>query len=112
MAVDDPADRGQTDARAGKLVPGVQALESAEELPRIGHIETDAVVADEEGPSAVDVRRAKFDPGLRASGRELPGIVEEVVQDDPEQALVAAGFQPGRDDDTDGSVAARRRLES
>jgi hypothetical protein len=41
VAVDDPLPGGQADPRSGELLPAVQPLEHAEELPRKSRIQTD-----------------------------------------------------------------------
>src|SRR3546814_3089099 len=53
MARDDTLDAGQADAGAGELGRCMQALEHAEQLVRIGHVEPGAVVADAEPVAAV-----------------------------------------------------------
>src|SRR3546814_3181836 len=45
MARDDPLDAGQADAGAGELGRRMQALEHAEQLVRIGHVQPGAGVA-------------------------------------------------------------------
>src|SRR5437868_3170403 len=50
----------QPDAGAGELAFAVQALKGAEELVRIRRIESGAVVAYEEGASAVDDSAAEL----------------------------------------------------
>jgi hypothetical protein len=55
MPVRDPMHRGKANAGAGKSCFGVLSLERREELSRVGHIESGAVVAHEvRGDAACD----------------------------------------------------------
>src|SRR6185312_4295664 len=47
VASDDPLDRGEADAGAGKLLVAVEALERTEQAVGVLHVEAGAVVADE-----------------------------------------------------------------
>ena len=53
MAVNDPLHGCQTDARATKLALIVQTLEGLEQITRVRHVKTRAVVAHEIGSGAV-----------------------------------------------------------
>src|ERR1043166_7441722 len=46
VAMNDPLHGGQAHARAFELVRGVKPLKCAEQLIRVGHVETRAIVAD------------------------------------------------------------------
>src|SRR6266436_1177102 len=59
----NPPHLGQTHANAFKLRAGMQPLEDAEELGPILHVETDAVIADEDNRFLVGGGRADFNPG-------------------------------------------------
>src|SRR4051812_9315998 len=47
MLVDDALDRRQADPSAFEFFPPVKALEHAEQLARVLHVESDAIIADE-----------------------------------------------------------------
>ena len=66
MPANDPVDRRQPDAGALEFRRRMQALKHAEQLRRIGHVETGAVVAHEIGARLV-VSDADFDPRLGAA---------------------------------------------
>src|SRR5436190_1105412 len=70
VALGDARDGGQPDAGAGELGLGVQALEHAEQLVAVRHVEAGAVVADEVRGDAVDDGLAELDPRLGALRRE------------------------------------------
>src|SRR5438445_13742994 len=97
VAVDDAAGRGQADAGAWELVPAVQALEGAEEPVGIDHVETDPVVLDEDARLAVDHLAADRDLRRAPQAAELPGVVDQVGEQDPNQPLVACRRGAWRD---------------
>ena len=78
VPLDDAADGRQADAGALELVVPVQALEHAEQLARIAHVEADAVVADEDVLLAVRVADADLDHRVRPRPRVLHGVVDQV----------------------------------
>src|SRR6185312_15404903 len=88
VAADDPMYRRQSDARALEFAFGVQALEGAEELAGILHVEPRAVVPDE-----IDGRRgglsADLDPGRVATARELPRVLEEGFESKSQETRVS-----------------------
>src|SRR5713226_10052427 len=94
---DDAHDGGEPDARALELGRGVQALEHAEQLVRVLHVEAGAVVPDHEGPAAVDVDGAEFDARLRLLGGVLPAVAEEILEDNPQQTGVSLRLEPRGD---------------
>src|SRR3990170_1342988 len=88
VAVDDPLDNGQADARPFVLLGPVQALEDRKELVRVAHVEADAVVPDEPGGLAPLRPAADLDLRRLAPPRELQGVGEQVDQDLPEERRV------------------------
>ena len=93
MPEHDPLGDGQADAGALEFLAGVQPAEGGEQLGGVGHVEAGAVVPDEEGPLAVPQPGAELDPGGRRPGGILPGVVQQVLQGDAHQPLVAEGPQ-------------------
>src|SRR5450755_2866191 len=89
VPVDDALHGGEADAGALELELAVQPLKGAEELVGVLHVEAGAVVANEESAA----EPAKRDQRGRILGGELPGVAEEVLQGNPEQARVAVGHQ-------------------
>src|SRR5262249_11465118 len=79
----------------------------AEELRRERHIEAGPVVADEVRGSGALLDGAEFDPGVRLSPRELPRIVEQVLDRRAEERAVALLGQSLVDDDLDDSIRLR-----
>src|SRR4029078_3952415 len=82
VALGDPRHGREADARAGVLGLGVQALEHAEQLVAIRHVEPGAVVAHEVGDRAVGGGLAELDPRRAALRGELPGVAEQVIERD------------------------------
>ena len=74
----------------GELLGGVQALERLEQLVGVGRVEARAVVAHEEDALAVALGSAPNSMcAVLAAGGELPGVAEQVLQDDVDE-------RPGR----------------
>src|SRR5881409_879722 len=69
---------GQADARAFELGRRVQALEHAEQLARVVHVEADAVVAHKERVGAIVESVAELDPRVGFLAAELGGVAEQV----------------------------------
>src|SRR6266436_4393537 len=63
VPLNNPPDVGQTHAKAFKIRTGMQPLKDAEEFGRVSHVETDAVIADEDNRLLVGGGRADFNPG-------------------------------------------------
>src|SRR5437868_11932158 len=91
MSLHDALNGSQADARAGKVGGGVQALENPEQVACIAWIESYAIVLHKKGPFAADAARAEADVGRRSPGGELPGVVEQILQNDLQQPQVAVG---------------------
>src|SRR5579859_1851665 len=104
VPVHDPPDRRQPDARPLELGRGVEALEDAEELRCVGHVEPGAVVADEVHRLAVLLRRAELDARVGPAARELPRVAEEVLEGCAEQGSIAGPREPVADDEFDVAV--------
>src|SRR5438552_10434343 len=62
VARGDPGDGREAHPGAGEVALGVQALEYAEQLVAVGHVEAGAVVAHEVGDLAALCGRADLDP--------------------------------------------------
>src|SRR5437899_4888785 len=88
MAVDDAAHGGQADAHARKLALAVQALEGAEQLVGIDHVEAHPVVPDEHPRVSIHHLDADLDPRRGLLGRELERVADEVGQEDARQARI------------------------
>jgi len=84
MALNDPLDGCESNARSGKLALRVEALESHKQLFAISGIETDSVIFDEEHVALGS------DLDLRHFGRsaEFDGISNQIVEDDADQLWV------------------------
>ncbi len=102
----------QADAGAGELVMGMQALEDAEQLVDVFHVETGAVVPDAIheflGRGSVGEMAADLDPGVAACRRELPRIRQQVGHDLLEQSRITLAIRQRVDADFDGARRIRR----
>src|SRR5688572_22934071 len=74
VAPHDAIHRGEPDPGALELFRRVQSLERSEQLVRIAHVETGAVVAHEERGSLAALVATDLDTGCVALARELPGV--------------------------------------
>src|SRR3989337_2188561 len=93
MAGDDPLDGGKADARSLELGAGVKALEDAEELVDLGHVEAHSVVPHEIAPLPVPLFAPELYSGRRLLAGELPGVLEEILDRDLQQPGIAASSQ-------------------
>lgn len=89
VAFDDALDDRQADAGAFKFLGAVQALEDAEQFVGVFHIETDAVVADENDGFIVHGAQADFNDGGFARPAVFDGIGKQVGKDLFEKARIA-----------------------
>src|SRR5579859_44732 len=78
MAMNDLLDGCQSDSGAWKIAFIVKALEGAEQLIGIFHIESGTVVAHKVNCWLRMVLDAKFDPGIRVFGCKFPRISEKI----------------------------------
>src|SRR5687768_12667231 len=85
MTLDDAAHRREADAGALVVRFHVEAMERLEQPLGVRHVETCAVVAYEECLLPIHDVLPEHDPGVGAPGRELPGIPQQVVEQDPHQ---------------------------
>src|SRR3954469_5374215 len=88
VAGNNTTHRREPDTRAGELRCLVQALENAEQLVGVGHVEADAVILDVE--RELEWRRlahADLYDGFLARGRVFHRVVEEVLPDEPDHVL-------------------------
>ncbi len=79
MAADDAADIGQADAGAFELFDVVQALEHAEQLVHVAHVEAAAVVAHEEVVFVVVSLVTNLDHRVFALAGELDRVGQQVL---------------------------------
>src|SRR5207248_4243414 len=93
VTTNDATHGGEADPGALELARRVQPLEGHEELCLVGLVEADAVVADVERARPGAVRHAELDHRVLDRSRELPGIADEVVEHDAQEALVAGGAE-------------------
>src|SRR5437660_10178010 len=105
MPRNDPMNRRQADARACELRLSVEPLEWSEELVGVRHIESGAVVAYGEDRLADSLLLTEYNARVGPLGRELPGIPEQVVEDDRDEVAVAPHDKPLGD--LDGALARR-----
>lgn len=80
VAADDPLHCGETDTEPFQLFDTRKALERGEELIRISHGESGAVISDEISLSTVDLRRPKLDSRILPGTGIFPSIADEVDQ--------------------------------
>src|SRR5262245_37123825 len=78
VAFDDAAHGREANAGAFELVLAMQALEYAEELARLAHVEADAVVPHVDLPFPGHVLGADLDERLAARPGILHGVVDQV----------------------------------
>src|SRR5215471_11547345 len=76
----------------------MQALERDEELSSTSHVETRSVVLHAKDILILFLDN-KRDPGIRLSGRELPGVTQQIFQRDLDETLVTACREPFSDFD-------------
>ena len=72
----------------------MEALEGAEQLLGVRHVEARPVVAHEVDRAALARLGADLDAGVRLLARELPGVAEQVGEDHAQQAAVASCHDP------------------
>src|SRR3989442_1147608 len=90
MTANDPLHGGKSDAGPRELVIGVEALEGAEQLVRVGRIKSRPVIPDKTGYLAfLGLGEAKLDFGIDAVASEFPRVADQVVQDRPQQLRIA-----------------------
>src|SRR5512142_1256719 len=101
MDGNDPLPACQTDTSSRKLADRMQTLKNAEQLIGISHIETDPIVAYIKRP-LLDVRfLSEFDLCPVLFGGELPGIAQQVLQDNAQEVWIAFHHQVGSDRECD-----------
>src|SRR6266550_5284264 len=97
VAVDDPAGGGQPNAGPLEVALAVQPLKSPEQPVCIDHVEANSVVAHVNARLAIDGLGANLDPRFLLRPGELPGVVEQVREQDPGQTLVSRSGHTLRD---------------
>src|SRR4029079_13428438 len=78
----------------------VEALEGPGQAVRVAGVEARPVVPHHVG-RALDVDARELDARARLLRRVLPGVAEQVLERDPQQAAVPAGLEPRGHDDLD-----------
>ena len=82
---------GQANACAFKILGRVQAVECAEKLPGIFHVETGAVVFDAVNRVTVLLLNTKPDDCLLALPGKLPSVLQQVLQHQIQQMFITLG---------------------
>src|SRR5690625_580183 len=93
MPVNHALNGGQANARPRELRLAMEATKGREQLVGMPHVEARAVVADEKHPLAILLPDAEHHAGVVAQGGVLPGVLQHVLQHDPQQVWVA--LHPG-----------------
>src|SRR2546423_10063111 len=91
---DDAPYRRESHAGALEFGRGMQALEHAEQLVRVLHVEAGPVVPDQERALAVRCDRAEFHPALRLFCGVLPAVAKQILERHPQQARIAPRLEP------------------
>ena len=104
VAADDALDGGEADAGSGELGGGVEALEGGEQLVGEGHVEAGAVVADVVDGGAAGLLAAELDARGGLVAGELPGVAEEVVEEEAEEVGVALDDEVAGGEEVDGAA--------
>ncbi|OPY05716.1 MAG: hypothetical protein A4E61_00209 [Syntrophorhabdus sp. PtaB.Bin184] len=94
MAMDNACNCGKTDASALEVCSPVEPLEGTEELVRVPHVETDAVVADETDPPAVLIDGSELYPCISIIPRELVSIAQQILDENSYQVRIAGNLYP------------------
>ena len=89
MPADDPLRRREADAGPREFLGRMQALKRNKKRRGIRHVEAGAVVTDEVYPLAALQAPAELYACMLPPGRELPGISQQIVEQDAQQLLVA-----------------------
>src|SRR5258708_39110270 len=71
----------------------MESLEGPEELVGVGWVESGAVVTNEIGTGAVDMRLAEVDAGRWVLRCEFPGVAQQILADQTQEARVRCGFE-------------------
>src|SRR3989442_1183482 len=97
----DTLNRGQADAGAGELRSSMERLERGEKLLSISGIEPHAVIAYEKSAAVILPAQAELDSATRPPDRRLPGIAEQILEDDAEQTRVTVSGHLRLNDELD-----------
>src|SRR6267378_420122 len=101
MTRDDPLYGRQTYPGAFKLRISVQSLKRGEEFVGVCHVEAGPIVLDGEHGIASLIFLSNLDPSLRLPRRKLPGVSEQIHEDDCNETRVAARGKSIGDPDSD-----------
>src|SRR5216684_3722709 len=109
VAIHDPAHSREPDPRSREVGHRVKSLKWREESFRVRLIESGAVVLHVEGGLTIILERTKLHAGTGRLGRELPGIAEEVLQEDLDKTRIALGDKTVFDDESHASMRVSLR---
>src|SRR5262249_53972859 len=101
VTLDDALHGSQADTRPFELLVAVKALKDTEQLGRIGHIETHALVTDVVDGASIRIRATELDVGTRLVARELPGVSHQIVDDGSKERGVSLFGEPVVDHEFD-----------
>jgi len=87
VAPDDARHTGQTDSGSVEL-GAVEALEGRKQLGGVTHVKADAIVLYKKYRVVVVASPTEVNPRSFRGGRVLPGIADQVFDDQPEQAWI------------------------
>ena len=85
----------------------MQSLEDAEQLVRVGHVESGSIVAHEKHINARPVQTADLNRRLGHAAGELPGVAHQVLERCAQQPLVSARHHSVRNAERDVPVRIR-----
>src|SRR5579883_459875 len=81
MALHNALHSGQANSSAFEVFGAMQSLENAKEFVRIFHVETNPVIANENGGFVFTLRHSDFDDCLFTGPGELDGVQKQVLHD-------------------------------
>ena len=85
MLVNHPRHDGQSNACAFKVFSTVQTLKHSEQFVHILHVETNAVITNEDGQLIVDLNLPHFNQGFVARSGVFDGVGEQIGEHLPHQ---------------------------
>src|SRR5258708_24868298 len=71
----------------------MESLEGPEKLAGVSRVESGAVVTNEIGTGAVEMRLAELDAGRWVLRCEFPGVAQQILEDQTQQARLRCGFE-------------------
>src|SRR6267143_476607 len=101
VAADDAAHRRQSDSRALELAGGVETLKRPEQLVGVRHVEPGPVVPHVIHRPRLVPSDPEFDARPGMLGGVLPGVAQQVLEDQAEQSRVTVDLDSRGDDELD-----------